>query len=61
MIKNLGKEELGTTHRYLEKHQETDELRRVISEKTDEILNKHITLQNLSTIIRKDGVGQGGL
>lgn len=44
MIKNLGKEELGTTHRYLEKHQETDELRRVISEKTDEILNKHITL-----------------
>ena len=62
MIKNLGRRGTrncsqasgGAPGNY-------DELRRVISEKTDEISNMHITLENVNTIIRKDGVGQGGL
>ena len=63
ITKDLEKqEELRIANINLKEHQEIiDELRRIISEKTDEISNMHITLENVNTIIRKDGVGQGGL
>ncbi|XP_070359754.1 centromere-associated protein E-like [Equus asinus] len=47
------KEELKIAHMHLKEHQETiDKLREVVSEKTDEILNMQIHLENTNTALK---------
>lgn len=54
LIKGLEtKEELKIAHMHLKEHQETiDKLREVVSEKTDEILNMQIHLENTNTALK---------
>lgn len=55
LIKDLEKqEELRIAHIHLKEHQETiDELRRIVSEKTDEISNMQMALENLNTALQE--------
>lgn len=54
IIKDLEKqEELRVVHMHLEERQETiDELREVVSKKTDEIANMQMDLENKNTALK---------
>ncbi|KAM5285612.1 centromere-associated protein E isoform 3-T3 [Hipposideros larvatus] len=54
VVRDLEKQEdLGVAHMHLKEHQETiDELREMVSEKTDEIANMQVDLENKNTALK---------
>ena len=63
MIKNLEKqEELRIAHMHLKEHQEIiDQLRGIVSEKTDEISNMQMDLENSNAKLQEKVLGEGRL